>query len=300
MHISSVGTAFCRDTAIWEGSVQDVATERDGGIDAGGGGGGEAVQETENTNEDDEESDSEEQNAYSINVPYLSDDKDDNELQSDKKKIKGKKYVDEENDSGLIGNDTEIHDEAVDEGGNNGVTKGVGRNDTDYYDSDDYGSLIRSDDDQHEECARRRGRYPIYNPNIESPHFSLGMLFIDGKQFKDVKTFIDEHNCPVSFSNGMMTAKGPFKDILLSVVGRDGNDQMYPITWAVVEGESIDSWSWFISIVAADLGLVDGFVYTIITDQHKSGTSAPKKRRGAEEPMGTQESIAPKKKKLII
>ncbi|XP_039028523.1 uncharacterized protein LOC120162440 [Hibiscus syriacus] len=63
--------------------------------------------------------------------------------------------------------------------------------------------------------------------------------------------------------------KGPFKGILLSVVGRDVNDQMYPIAWAVVEGESTDSWSWFLNIVVAYLGLDYGFGYTIISDQHK-------------------------------
>ena len=32
---------------------------------------------------------------------------------------------------------------------------------------------------------------------------------------------------------------------LLVVVWRDDNDQMYPITWAVMEGENNDSWEWF-------------------------------------------------------
>ncbi|KAE8661555.1 hypothetical protein F3Y22_tig00113725pilonHSYRG00967 [Hibiscus syriacus] len=203
-----------------------------GGIDAGGGG-GEGVQETENTSEDDEESDSEKQNAYSMDVPYLSDGKGDDELQSGRENIKDKNHVDEENDSGSIENDTEIHDEAVDGGGNNGVTEDVGGNDTDYYDSDDHGSLIR--------------------PTIG----------LDGCFFK-----------------------GTFKGILLSTVGRDGNDQMYPIIWVVIEGERTNSWSWFISIVATDLRLDDGFGYTIISDQYKSGTSELKKRRGDEESIG--------------
>ena len=32
---------------------------------------------------------------------------------------------------------------------------------------------------------------------------------------------------------------------LLAVVGRDGIDKMYPIAWAVVEGENNDSCEWF-------------------------------------------------------
>ncbi|XP_074313573.1 uncharacterized protein LOC141648755 [Silene latifolia] len=32
---------------------------------------------------------------------------------------------------------------------------------------------------------------------------------------------------------------------LISAIGRDANDQMYPLTWAVVEGENNDSYKWF-------------------------------------------------------
>ncbi|KAK8704448.1 hypothetical protein V6N13_048070 [Hibiscus sabdariffa] len=44
---------------------------------------------------------------------------------------------------------------------------------------------------------------------------------------------------------------------------------MYPIAWVVAEGKSTDSWSWFLSLVSTDLGMEDGFGYTIISDQHK-------------------------------
>ncbi|MBA0874492.1 hypothetical protein Goshw_017475 [Gossypium schwendimanii] len=37
--------------------------------------------------------------------------------------------------------------------------------------------------------------------------------------------------------------KGLFKGELLAAVERDGNNQMYPIAWAIVEGECIDSWA---------------------------------------------------------
>ncbi|GMI68820.1 hypothetical protein like AT5G15685 [Hibiscus trionum] len=62
--------------------------------------------------------------------------------------------------------------------------------------------------------------------------------------------------------------KGPFKGVMLLAIGRDGNDQMYPIVWAVVENESTHSWSWFLSLVTVDLELEDGFEYNIISDQH--------------------------------
>ncbi|KAK8619239.1 hypothetical protein V6N13_133205 [Hibiscus sabdariffa] len=63
--------------------------------------------------------------------------------------------------------------------------------------------------------------------------------------------------------------KGPFKSELLSAVGRDANNQMYPVAWAIVEVEYTDSWAWFLNLLAADLDLEDGFGFTIISDQQK-------------------------------
>ncbi|KAE8692265.1 hypothetical protein F3Y22_tig00110847pilonHSYRG00134 [Hibiscus syriacus] len=95
-----------------------------------------------------EESDNEEDNAYCINVPYLSDGQDDHGLQSAREKMKGKEQVEVNTDSeNETATETEIHEEAVDEGENIGVTECVGGVDTDYYDSDDHRSLNGSDDD---------------------------------------------------------------------------------------------------------------------------------------------------------
>ncbi|MBA0703272.1 hypothetical protein Goari_022157, partial [Gossypium aridum] len=63
--------------------------------------------------------------------------------------------------------------------------------------------------------------------------------------------------------------RGPFKGELFAVVGKNGNNQMYPVAWAIVEGECIDSWVWFLSLLTASLGMEDGFGYTIISDQQK-------------------------------
>ncbi|XP_074357152.1 uncharacterized protein LOC141696904 [Apium graveolens] len=56
---------------------------------------------------------------------------------------------------------------------------------------------------------------------------------------------------------------------LLSAVGRDGNNQMYPICHAVVEVESTDSWRWFTDLMREDLDLGNGNGITIISDQQK-------------------------------
>ncbi|GKE04779.1 hypothetical protein Tco_1396797, partial [Tanacetum coccineum] len=51
--------------------------------------------------------------------------------------------------------------------------------------------------------------------------------------------------------------------------GRDGNNQMYPIAWAVVDVENKNKWCWFLSLLADDLDLQDGLGVTIISDSHK-------------------------------
>lgn len=57
--------------------------------------------------------------------------------------------------------------------------------------------------------------------------------------------------------------------VLLCVVAKDPNNQMYPITWAVVEVESLVNWSWFLRILVDDLGLREGAGTTFISDQQK-------------------------------
>ncbi|MBA0576536.1 hypothetical protein Golob_027609, partial [Gossypium lobatum] len=63
--------------------------------------------------------------------------------------------------------------------------------------------------------------------------------------------------------------KGLFMSEMLSTVGRNGNNQMYLVSWAIVEGECIHSWSWFLSFLTTDLGMENGFGYIIISDQQK-------------------------------
>ncbi|CAN1130545.1 hypothetical protein LINPERHAP2_LOCUS26205 [Linum perenne] len=57
--------------------------------------------------------------------------------------------------------------------------------------------------------------------------------------------------------------------MILTAVGKDGNNQMFPIAWAVVEGENRDSWGWFITILQEELNLGDGSGWSIISDQQK-------------------------------
>ena len=54
---------------------------------------------------------------------------------------------------------------------------------------------------------------------------------------------------------------------LLSAIGIDGNNQMFPISWAIVEGENENSWRWFIEHLLEDINIVDGFGLTLVSDQ---------------------------------
>ena len=63
--------------------------------------------------------------------------------------------------------------------------------------------------------------------------------------------------------------KSETKGQLMSAVGKDGNNQMFPIAWAVVEGENQASWTWFIELLMQDLGISDGLGWTIMSDQQK-------------------------------
>ena len=63
--------------------------------------------------------------------------------------------------------------------------------------------------------------------------------------------------------------KSYVKGELLAAIGRDGNNGMFPIAWAVVDVESTETWEWFISLLKADLELDDGHGYTLMTDQQK-------------------------------
>ncbi|CAH9117438.1 unnamed protein product [Cuscuta europaea] len=59
------------------------------------------------------------------------------------------------------------------------------------------------------------------------------------------------------------------KGEILSAVGRDANNEMYPIPWAVVEIENTDSWRCFLDLLKVDIQINNSFHWTLITDQQK-------------------------------
>ncbi|XP_057803580.1 uncharacterized protein LOC131018908 [Salvia miltiorrhiza] len=57
--------------------------------------------------------------------------------------------------------------------------------------------------------------------------------------------------------------------ILMCAVGKDGNNQMFPIAWGVVSVENEVNWSWFVKHLVDDLEIGSGENYTFISDQQK-------------------------------
>ena len=63
--------------------------------------------------------------------------------------------------------------------------------------------------------------------------------------------------------------KGVCKGQLLSAVGLDGDNQLLPIVWAIVDKENKNNWRWFLAWLHQELALGDGSHLTIINDMQK-------------------------------
>ncbi|KAL5579525.1 hypothetical protein UlMin_011967 [Ulmus minor] len=63
--------------------------------------------------------------------------------------------------------------------------------------------------------------------------------------------------------------KGLFSGQLLSAVGADANNCVYPIAYSIVEQENKDTWSWFVGLSMEDLVIESGRGWTFITDRQK-------------------------------
>ncbi|XP_074303996.1 uncharacterized protein LOC141638481 [Silene latifolia] len=63
--------------------------------------------------------------------------------------------------------------------------------------------------------------------------------------------------------------KGPYPGMSLVAVSMDGNKNIYPVAWAVVEVENTQTWTWFLSLLMEDIEKVDGEGLTIMSDRQK-------------------------------
>ncbi|XP_023759188.1 uncharacterized protein LOC111907628 [Lactuca sativa] len=73
--------------------------------------------------------------------------------------------------------------------------------------------------------------------------------------------------------------KGIYKVELLSAVGRDGNNNIYPIVWAIVNVENKNTWKWFLDNLMEDINEGgNGNGITLMSDGHKGIMEAVKER----------------------
>nr|KAJ0197684.1 hypothetical protein LSAT_V11C700371480 [Lactuca sativa] len=64
--------------------------------------------------------------------------------------------------------------------------------------------------------------------------------------------------------------KGPYPGQVLTVVGVDSNNGIYPLAYALVENETTDSWTWFLEQLGDDLELYANSNFTFISDRQKA------------------------------
>ncbi|XP_021985304.1 uncharacterized protein LOC110881320 [Helianthus annuus] len=63
--------------------------------------------------------------------------------------------------------------------------------------------------------------------------------------------------------------KGPFPGQILTAVGVDCNNGIYPVAYAIVESENKDSWMWFLELLGADLDIGSNSNFTFISGRQK-------------------------------
>nr|KYP53674.1 hypothetical protein KK1_024248 [Cajanus cajan] len=60
-----------------------------------------------------------------------------------------------------------------------------------------------------------------------------------------------------------------FKGQLLCVIGKDANDNMFPISWEIVEIENKESWRWFLTLLIEDISGVEEMGWAFMSNQQK-------------------------------
>ena len=70
------------------------------------------------------------------------------------------------------------------------------------------------------------------------------------RMFWSIKPSIDgfEHYCLVMSIDGTHLY-GKYKGMLLIAMGCDRNNQLFPLEFAITEGENTDSWGWFLACI---------------------------------------------------
>ncbi|XP_052621580.1 uncharacterized protein LOC111904117 [Lactuca sativa] len=102
-------------------------------------------------------------------------------------------------------------------------------------------------------------------PNPDSPTRQFRRIYVClGPLKKGFKACLRDL---LGFDGAFM--KGPFHGQVLSAVGLDSNNGIYPLAYGIVESENTESWKWFLDNLGDDLDLGRNSNFTFISDRKK-------------------------------
>ncbi|XP_022023764.1 uncharacterized protein LOC110924027 [Helianthus annuus] len=104
---------------------------------------------------------------------------------------------------------------------------------------------------------------PEANPSSPTRHFRRIYICLGG-----LKAGFKLYGRPLLGLDGAFM-KGPFPGQVLTSVGLDSNNGIYPVAFALVEAETKNSWVWFLNCLGHDLDLQRDSYFTFITDRQK-------------------------------
>nr|KYP44662.1 hypothetical protein KK1_033821 [Cajanus cajan] len=108
------------------------------------------------------------------------------------------------------------------------------------------GSTVKVKVDENEACENNVGNNVEGTRRVLKTFQRMYICFKGLKEsFLQCRTIIGLDGCFL---------KGYYGGQILAAIGRDPNDQMLPICFAVVEAETRDSWEWFLHLLISDLG----------------------------------------------
>ncbi|GMY12202.1 hypothetical protein FCV25MIE_07441 [Fagus crenata] len=128
-------------------------------------------------------------------------------------------------------------------------------------------------------CEELRRSNPRNTVLMKVQSFNEGEMEVeDVSQIRDPifqRLYICFEACKTGFKNACRPfigldachLKGPYGGQLIAAVGRDPNEEYFPLAFAVVEAETYDSWTWFLKLLDADVG--ENRRMTYMSDQQK-------------------------------